>query len=181
MFTIQCNPQLVAALRPAGLRVLLPRLLALIDALVQVIDSYYGSYHRVFGSQQCGKKEKPEKAVDRRHANNHDLVNASLLPFSDPFWTSSADIDSSSSSSGCYSSMLSPSAALQMRRWRWHARSNAMSRPAPLAAQTMRSLASKTSRWKNLPEQGGSGDACLRLCVFWFSVSCSGCSPGGGE
>jgi hypothetical protein len=106
VFAILCNQQLIAALGLTEPSALLGRLYASIDALVQAIDSYYESYRRVFGWRQRGKKEKPEKAADLRHANNHELVSASLLPFSDSFWTSSAIVDSSASLFGCSSSSL---------------------------------------------------------------------------
>jgi hypothetical protein len=94
VFAIQCNQQLITPLRPTGCCVLLPRLLASIDALVQVVDSYYECYCQVFGQQRRSKKEKLERAADQRYANNHNLVNASLLSSSDPFRTSSANVDS---------------------------------------------------------------------------------------
>jgi hypothetical protein len=50
------------------------------DVLMKSVDTYYESYRRVLVQQQSGKKEKPEKAMDRHHANHHDLVSASLLP-----------------------------------------------------------------------------------------------------
>jgi hypothetical protein len=75
VFAIWCDQQLVAALRPAGRRALLPRLLASIDALIQAVDSYHESYRRVFGRRHKGKKETPERAVNCRHAATHDLVS----------------------------------------------------------------------------------------------------------
>jgi hypothetical protein len=96
LFVVQCDQQLFTALGLARCRALLPCLLVSIDALVQAVDSCYESYHRNFGQWQHGKKETPEKAADLRHVDNHGLVRANLLPFSDPFWTSSADIESSS-------------------------------------------------------------------------------------
>ncbi len=78
VFTIRCNQQLVAALRPAGRRALLPCLLASIDTPVQMVDSYYESYCQVFGQWQRGKREKQVKAADWRHVDNHDLVSTFL-------------------------------------------------------------------------------------------------------
>ncbi len=63
---------------PAGHRVLLSRLLALIDGLVQAVDSYYESTRRVFGRRRHGKKETAEHVVDWQHANHHDMVSRVL-------------------------------------------------------------------------------------------------------
>ncbi len=85
VFAIWHGQQLVAAFGPARRCALLLRLLASIDVLVQVVNSYNDILHQVFGRRRQGKKEKPEKAADWRYADNHDLVGASLQPFSDPF------------------------------------------------------------------------------------------------
>jgi hypothetical protein len=45
LLAIWRDQQLVATLWPAGRRALLPRLLVSIDALMQLIDSDYVSYH----------------------------------------------------------------------------------------------------------------------------------------
>ncbi len=145
MLAIRRDQQIIAVLGPARRRALLPPLLASIDALVQAVDTYYKSYHQVFGRRRRGKKKKPEKAADWRYADNHDLVSPSLLSFSDPFCTSSANVDSPSSSSGCFSSTLSLSAASRTQRWRWHTQSAAMSRLGWPAARTTKSLAGETS------------------------------------
>jgi hypothetical protein len=78
VFAIRRDQRLVASLGPAGRRALLPRLLASIDALVQAVDSYYKSTRRVFGRRRHGKKEMPERAADRRHADHHDMVSPGL-------------------------------------------------------------------------------------------------------
>jgi hypothetical protein len=116
VFAIRRDQQLVATFGPPEHRALLPCLLASVDALVQAVDSYNENYSQVFERWRCGKKEELEKAADRRHANNHDLVRASILLFSDPFQTSSVNVVSSSSSSGCSSSMLLLSAASRTQR-----------------------------------------------------------------
>jgi hypothetical protein len=85
IFAIQRDEQLVVALGLAGRCALLPHLFASIDALVQAVDSYYESYHRVFGRRRHSKEETPRKATDWRHADNHDPVCASLLHFSGSF------------------------------------------------------------------------------------------------
>jgi hypothetical protein len=70
VFVIWRDQQLVDVLEPTGCHALLPPLLASIDALVQSVVSYYESYRRLFRQWQHGKKEKPEKAADRLHADN---------------------------------------------------------------------------------------------------------------
>jgi hypothetical protein len=52
-------------------------------------------------------------AADQRNADNYDQENACFLTFSKPLQTSYTDEDSSNSLFGCYSSMLSLTAALQ--------------------------------------------------------------------
>jgi hypothetical protein len=64
--------------------------------LMHAEDSYYESYCWVFGQWQRGKKKKLEKAADMHHANNQDMLSASLLHFSEPLQTSSTNNDSSS-------------------------------------------------------------------------------------
>lgn len=100
-------------LRPAGCCALLHCLLAALDGLVQAVDSWYENYHRVFGRRQRGTKERLEMAADQRNADNYDQENACFLTFSKPLQTSYTDEDSSNSLFGCYSSMLSLTAALQ--------------------------------------------------------------------
>jgi hypothetical protein len=78
VFAIRRDQRLVASVWPAGRRALLPRLLASIDALVQAVDSYYKLTRRVFGRWQHGMKETPERAADRRHTDQHDMVSPGL-------------------------------------------------------------------------------------------------------
>ncbi len=85
VFVIRRDQRLVAALGTAGRRALLPRLLASIDALVQAIDSYYESNRRVFGRRRQGKNENAERAVERRHADHHDMVSRSFADTSRAF------------------------------------------------------------------------------------------------
>jgi hypothetical protein len=91
VFAIWHNQQLIAAFGTARRCALLPRLFESIDALVQAVDSYYEGYRRVFGRRWRGRKEKPEKAADRRHADNHNQVSRSLPLFPEPFRTLSTD------------------------------------------------------------------------------------------
>jgi hypothetical protein len=75
VFAIQRDQRLIASLGPASRRALLPLLLASTDSLVQAVDSYYESTHCVFGQWQHGKKETPERAADRWHADYNDMVS----------------------------------------------------------------------------------------------------------
>ncbi len=73
----------VEGLKAAGHCALLPCLLAFIDALVQAIDAHYTVHQCVFGRhRRHPKKDKAEKAVERRAADQHDMVSGS---FPDPF------------------------------------------------------------------------------------------------
>ncbi len=78
VFAIRRDQRVVAALGTARRCALLPCLLVSIDALVQAVDSHYESYRRVFGRRQHGQKEDAEGAVERRHADHHNLVSLGL-------------------------------------------------------------------------------------------------------
>jgi hypothetical protein len=78
VFAIRRDQCLVASLGSAGCRALLPQLLASIDTLVQAIDLYDELTCCVFGRQRHGKKETSKRAVDRRHADHHDMVSLGL-------------------------------------------------------------------------------------------------------
>jgi hypothetical protein len=71
--------RLVEGLGAASCRVLLPRLLASIVALVQLVNAHYTVYRRLFGRHRRGKKESAEKAVEQRAANQHNMVSGSRL------------------------------------------------------------------------------------------------------
>ncbi len=75
IFAIRHDQCVVAALRTVRRRTLLLRLLMLISALVQAVDSYYELHRRFFGRQQHSKNETPERAADWRYADHHDMVS----------------------------------------------------------------------------------------------------------
>ncbi len=71
---IRPNLHLVEGLAPAGCRVLLPRLLASTDALVQAIIVHYMVHCPVLGRCRCYKKETVKGAAEGRAADQHDKI-----------------------------------------------------------------------------------------------------------